>query len=174
MGVEFDGATYGAVQSHTTDGSRQSIDLRKVWKPSDESLDGQKPSMWWNTHDIIISSRSIDSKICAHTNGYQVCVSCNVHQRDTFENNASYRVVAHVLGRLGVGAECRRVDRADQRRERRVQRPVRVARDLLVLGFEFGARRRGEEVLVPTVAVRSALHAADGALPAKRDGKKVE
>jgi hypothetical protein len=35
------------------------MDRRKVWKLSDESLDGQKPSMWWNMHAIIISSRSM-------------------------------------------------------------------------------------------------------------------
>ena len=79
IGGAFDTApTYGAVQSHTTAGSRQSIDLTKVWKRSDESLDGQKPSMWWNMHESIICDGASGGGVCCiesyfDSGGYSDC-----------------------------------------------------------------------------------------------------
>ena len=73
-------------------------------------------------------------------------------------------IVAHILGRLSVGAERRRVDRTDQRCQRRRNRPIRIARNLLVPGLERLARGCGEEILVPTVAVGATFHATNRTL----------
>ena len=53
-GEAFRGQVAYALQSQTTLGSRQSMDFKNVWNPSDESLDGQKPATWWKTHEMTI------------------------------------------------------------------------------------------------------------------------
>lgn len=64
-----------ARQSKTTFGSRQSMLFKNVMKPSDDSLLGQNSEIWWYIHEIMMSSKSMLSKIELSQTSLACCAS---------------------------------------------------------------------------------------------------